>query len=138
MCSLSLSQLAQDVKGLEEQIVEVVNQAGREFYAKIFAVFQERWLQERAGQYSGQRWRTINQVTPFGLLRLPVRVVRSRDDGHYLTLSRLLQPKATRLLSPLVEKQALESCVRQVQQIDHGFFGDFWLWLRSGGVAVAE
>src|SRR5438132_2730313 len=109
MCSLSLSQLAQDVKGLEEQIVEVVNQAGREFYAKIFAVFQERWLQERAGQYSGQRWRTINQVTPFGLLRLPVRVVRSRDDGHYLTLSRLLQPKATRLLSPLVEKQALEA-----------------------------
>jgi hypothetical protein len=92
-------------KGLEEQ-------AGREFYGKVFAVFQERWLAERAGQYRAQRWRTINQVTPFGLLRLPVRAVRRRNDGHYLTLSRLLGPKATRLLSPLIEKQALDLSTR--------------------------
>jgi hypothetical protein len=50
-------------------------------------------------------------VTPFGLIRLPVRVVRSRSDGHYLTLSRLLGPKATRVLSPLMEKRALEAAV---------------------------
>lgn len=31
VCSLSLKQLPQDVKALEEKIVEVVNQAGREF-----------------------------------------------------------------------------------------------------------
>ena len=104
VCSLSLSQLAQDVKELEEQIVEIVNQAGREFYGKVFALFQERWLAERAEQYRAQRWRAINQGTPFGLVRLPVRVVRSRSDGHYLTLSRLFGPKATRLLSPLIEK----------------------------------
>jgi hypothetical protein len=38
-------------------------------------------------------------VTPFGLIRLPVWVVRCRGDGHYLTLSKLLRPKATQ--SPL-------------------------------------
>jgi len=127
MCSLSLSQLAQDVKGLEEQIVEVVNQAGREFYGKVFAVFQERWLAERAGQYRAERWRAINQVTPFGLIRLPVRVVRSRSDGHYLTLSRLVGPKATRLLSPLMEKRALEAATGESYR---PAAAELWRWVR--------
>ena len=127
VCSLSLSQLAQDVKGLEEQIVEIVNEAGREFYGKVFVVFQERWLRERVGQYRAQRWRAINQVTPFGLLRLPVRVVRRCDDGHYLTLSRLLGPKATRLLSPLVEKQALEAATGENYR---PAAAELWRWLR--------
>ena len=109
VCSLSLRQLPQDVKALEEKIVEIVNQAGREFYGAVFAAYQQQWLERRQEQYRAERWRAIDQVTPFGLIRLPVRVVRSRQDGHYLTLSRLLRPKATRLLSPWVEKRALEA-----------------------------
>jgi hypothetical protein len=90
VCSLSLSEMAPDVKALEEQIIETVNQAGREFYGKVFAAFRERWIVQRRSRYRCQRWRTINQVTPFGLIRLPVRVVRSREDGRYVTLSKLL------------------------------------------------
>lgn len=109
VCSLSLKQLPQDVKALEEKIIEVVNQAGRQFYGAVFAAYQQQWLEAGRGEYRAQRWRTIDQVTPFGLIRLPVRVVRCRADGHYLTLSKLLRPKATRLLSPWVEKRALEA-----------------------------
>jgi hypothetical protein len=109
VCSLSLKQLPQDVKALEEKIIEVVNQAGRQFYGAVFAAYQQQWLEAGRGEYRAQRWRTIDQVTPFGLIRLPVRVVRCRAEGHYLTLSKLLRPKATRLLSPWVEKRALEA-----------------------------
>ena len=42
VCSLSLKQLPQDVKALEEKIVEVVNQAGRDFYGAGSAL-PERW-----------------------------------------------------------------------------------------------
>ena len=112
VCSLSLRQLAPDFKSLEEQIVETVQQSAREFYAQAVAAFQERWLQERGTEFKAERWRLINQITPFGLVRLPVRVVRRRRDGRYLTLSKvLLTPKATRLLSPAIEKQALEAAV---------------------------
>ena len=55
-----------------------MQQSGREFYAAVFGAFQQRWLQERGGDYTAVRWRTIDQVTPFGLIRLPVRVVRER------------------------------------------------------------
>jgi hypothetical protein len=104
--------LAPDFKSLEEQIVETVQESAREFYAQAVAAFQERWLQERRAEFKAERWRLINQITPFGLLRLPVRVVRSRCDGRYHSLSKvLLAPKATRLLSPAIEKQALEAAV---------------------------
>src|SRR5438309_11865986 len=106
VCSLSLSDMAPEVKALEEQIMEKVNEAGRLFYAAVFAAFQERWLEQRRERFTRERWRKIKQVSAFGLIELPVRVVRSRDGGHYLTLSRLLQPKATRLLSAFVEKCA--------------------------------
>jgi hypothetical protein len=110
VCSLSVSDMASDVKALEEQIIALVQQSGREFYAKVFAVFQQRWLEQARRDYTAVRWRSINQVTPFGLLRLPVRVVRSREGGRYFTLSKaLFQPKATRLLSPLMERRALEA-----------------------------
>jgi hypothetical protein len=110
VCTLSLQQLPADFKSLEEQIVETVQNSAREFYGQAMAAFQEHWLWERRAEFSAVRWRLINQVTPFGLLRLPVRVVRARRDGRYLTLSKvLLAPKATRLLSPLIEKQALEA-----------------------------
>ena len=115
VCSLSLKQLPQDVKALEEKIIEVVNQAGREFYGAIFAAYQQQWLDQRRREYRAERWREIDQVTPFGLIRLPVRVVRCRGDGHYLTLSRLLRPKATRLLSPWVEKRALEAATGKLR-----------------------
>lgn len=110
VCALSLRQLPVDFKSLEEQVVETVQHSAREFYAQAVGAFQERWLLERRAEFSAVRWRVINQVTPFGLVRLPVRVVRARSDGRYLTLSKVfLAPKATRLLSPLVEKQALEA-----------------------------
>jgi len=88
VCSLSVSEMASDVKALEEQIITLVQQSGREFYAKVFAAFQQRWLEEARREYTAVRWRSINQVTPFGLLRLPVRVVRARGDGRYFTLSK--------------------------------------------------
>ena len=112
VCSMSLSEMPCDVKALEQRIVEKVHQSGREFYAALFSAFQQRWLQERRADYTAVRWREIDQVTPFGLIRLPVRVVRERGlcQGGYLTLSKaLLWPKATRLLSPWVEKRALEA-----------------------------
>lgn len=67
-------------------------------------------LRQIGATYTAVRWRTINQVTPFGLLQLPVRVVQSRANRRYLTLSKaLFWPKATRLLSPVMERRALEA-----------------------------
>jgi Uncharacterised protein family (UPF0236) len=112
VCSLSLEEMPEDVKALEEQIIEKVHECGREFYALCLGAFQQRWLQQRRADYTAVRWRTIDQLTAFGLVRMPVRVVRERGvaQGGYFTLSKaLLQPKATRLLSPWVEKRALEA-----------------------------
>jgi hypothetical protein len=80
VCSITLGQLPPDFKSLEEQIVETVQESAREFYAQAVAAFQERWLHERRAEFQAVRWRLINQITPFGLLRLPVRVVRRRRD----------------------------------------------------------
>jgi hypothetical protein len=112
VCSMSLAEMPEDVKALEEQIIEKVQESGRQFYAAVFGAFQQRWLQQRRVDYTAVRWRTIDQLTPFGLIRLPVRVVRERDkaQGGYHTLSKaMLCPKATRLLSPWMEKRALEA-----------------------------
>ncbi len=88
VCSLSVSEMAGDVKALEEQIITLVQHSGREFYAKVFAAFQQRWLEEARRDHTAVRWRSINQVTPFGLVRLPVRVVRARGNGRYLRFLR--------------------------------------------------
>src|SRR4030095_12875161 len=112
VCSMSLEELPQDVKALEEQIVQRVHECGRQFYALCFGAFQQRWLEEQRGDYTAVRWRRIDEVTPFCLIPVPVRVVRerARAKGGYHTLSKaLLQPKATRLLSPWVEKRVLEA-----------------------------
>src|SRR5262252_2627418 len=112
VCSMSLAEMPQDVKALEERIMERVWMSGREFYALCFGAMQQRWLEEHRKDHTAVRWRTIDQLTPFGLIRLPVRVVRERGktQGGYFTLSKtLLKPKATRLLSPWVEKRALEA-----------------------------
>jgi hypothetical protein len=62
-------------------------------------------------------------------------MVRSRSDGHYLTLSRLLQPKATRLLSASVERCALEAATganyRPTAAELHRMFEH---WLRCYGI----
>jgi hypothetical protein len=127
---MSLSELAPEVKALEEQIIEKVQESGREFYAAVFRAFQQRWVEERRARYTAQCWREIDQVTPFGLIRLPVRVVRERGvaRGGYLTLSKaLLAPKATRLLSPWMEKRALEAatCCNYRPAA-----AELWRWLR--------
>lgn len=95
-------------KLLRSRSIEKVHECGREFYALCLGSFQQRWLQQRRADYTALRWRTIDQLTAFGLVRMPVRVVRERGvaQGGYFTLSKaLLQPKATRLLSPWVEKR---------------------------------
>ena len=61
-----------DVKALEERIIEKVRASGRELYVAVFGAFQQRWLQERRADYTAMRWREVDQVTPFGLMRLPV------------------------------------------------------------------
>jgi hypothetical protein len=130
VCSMSLSEMPSDVKALEEQIIGKVRESGREFYAAVFAAFQQRWLQEQRCDYTAVRWRTIAQLTPFGLVRLPVRVVRERGRprGGYRTLSKaLLWPKATRLLSPWVEKRALEAATFSNYR---PAAAELWRWLR--------
>jgi hypothetical protein len=112
VCSMSLEEMPAEVKALEEQIVEKVQASGRQFYVAVFGAFQQRWLQKRRCDCTAVRWRTIDQLTPFGLIRLPVRVVRERGRrrGGYRTLSKaLLSPKATRLLSPWIKRRALEA-----------------------------
>ena len=70
----------------------------------------------------------IDQASPFGLLRLPVRVVRARSDGRYFTLSKvLLRPKATRLLSPWMERKALEAVVGRNSR---PAAEELWRWVR--------
>ena len=107
VCLMSLEEMPRDVKALEERIIEKVQQSGREFYAAVFYAFERRWLQERGGDYTAVRWRTINQVTPFGLIRLPVRVVRERgaQKGGYLSLvKRCSNPKPHGCFRPGLRK----------------------------------
>ena len=130
VCSLSVEEMPQDVKALEEQIIEKVHQCGREFYALCLGAFQQRWLQQRRSDYTAVRWRRIDQLTAFGLVRIPVRVVRERGvaQGGYFTLSKaLLEPKATRLLSPWVEKRALEAATGLNYR---PAAAELWRWLR--------
>jgi hypothetical protein len=97
---------------------------------KVFGVLKERWLEQRRTDYTAVRWRSINQVTPFGLLRLPVRVVRAKRDGRDLSWSKVLSaPKATQLLSAAIEKRALEAVVgRNHRPAAAGLFG--WVGAR--------
>jgi hypothetical protein len=102
------------VNDLERAIVEATRAAGRELYAQGFAAFQAAWLQARSRRLTAQRWRAIDWLTPFGLLALPVRVVREKASGRYFTLSPILfRPKATRLLSPALEQYAVAEATAQ-------------------------
>jgi AcrR family transcriptional regulator len=102
------------VNALERAIGEATRAAGRQLYAQAFTAVQEDWLAQRQPRFTAQRWRTLQWLTPFGLLELPVRVVREKTSGRYFTLSRVLfRPKATRLLSPALEQEACAAATEQ-------------------------
>src|SRR6516225_7354785 len=65
VCSMSLAEMPEEVKALEEQITEKVQQSGRQFYTLCLCAFQQRWLQERRVDYTAVRWRTIDQADSF-------------------------------------------------------------------------
>lgn len=88
--------------------------AGRQLYVQAFAALQDSWLAAHRHRFSAQRWRTLHWLTPFGPVDLPVRVVREKASGRYLTLSKvLLRHKATRLLSPALEQEACAAATEQ-------------------------
>ena len=102
------------VNALERAIGEVTRQTGRELYARAFRALQQGWLEQRSGRFSAQRWRSLQWLTPFGLVELPVRVVREKASGRYFTLSKVLfRSKATRLLSPQLEQEACAAATEQ-------------------------
>ena len=99
-----------DVNAFEQAVIERARALARQYYQAAFAWLQEKWLEDNAHDYAPQRWRSIRQITPLGELELPTRVVRRRGSkrGGYLSLNKvLLGAKATRLLSPAVEKCAV-------------------------------
>jgi hypothetical protein len=104
----------EDVNAVEKALIELCQRSSREIYALAFRCLQQKWLAANGEEFEPIRWRSRRLITPFGEIELPVRVVRRRGvkRGGYLSLSRvLLEPKATRLLSPAMEKQAVLSAV---------------------------
>jgi hypothetical protein len=82
----------------------------------VFREFQEQWLEAHRQEYRPIRWRAMQWVTPFGRVAMPTRVIRRRDrqrGGYHSVLKMLTRGKATRLLSPLVERAALEAAGEQ-------------------------
>jgi len=115
-CALNVEGAFCNVKQLEEAIVAETFRAGQQLYRQAAAAYQDGWLAAHADHYVAVRWRERTLVTPLGELRLPVRVVRERDQaqGGYHSLAKLLwRGKATRLLSPAVEQQALQAATEQ-------------------------
>jgi len=114
LCTLRLDGGFSDVKSLEAAVVEAAQGVCRDFYCQAMAAFQTAWLEGRQDRLAPIRWRSINHLTPFGMLRLPVRVVQDKSSGRYHTLSKILwRGKATRLLSPALEQQAIELAAEQ-------------------------
>jgi len=104
----------ESVNALESAMVAATRTAGRQLYAQGFAAFQAAWLEARRDRFSAQRWRSLHWLTPFGPVSLPVRVVRERASGKYFSLSKVLfRHKATRLLSPALEQQAVAEATAQ-------------------------
>jgi len=102
------------VNELERAILEATRAAGRQLYAQGLAAFQAAWLEARRDRFSAQRWRSLHWLTPFGPVSLPVRVVREKVSGKYFSLSKVLfRHKATRLLSPVLEQQAVAEATAQ-------------------------
>lgn len=102
------------VNELEQAIIAATRAAGQQLYSKSWVAFQSAWLAQRHDRFVAQRWRSLHWLTPFGLVALPVRVVREKASGRYFTLSKVLfRAKATRLLSPALEQEA---CAMATQQ----------------------
>ena len=102
------------VHDLEQAILEATRAATRQLYAQAFAALQDRWLAAHRHRFSAQRWSTLRCLTPFGPVGLPVRAVRKKPSGRYLTLSKaFLRHKATRLLSPALEQEACAAATEQ-------------------------
>lgn len=70
------------VNELEQAIVEATRAAGRQLYVEAFRALQEDWLAWRRDRFTAQRWRTLQWLTPFGAVALPVRVVRQKASGR--------------------------------------------------------
>ena len=112
--NLTLSGTFRSVNELEDALLKATHQAGRELYLEAFKQCQDHWLRQRSDRFTAQRWRFIQWITPFGWARIPVRVLRERSSGKYLSLSKVLfRGKATRLLSPAMEKRACEQATQQ-------------------------
>ncbi|HPC61756.1 MAG TPA: hypothetical protein PKX23_13925 [Verrucomicrobiota bacterium] len=94
--------------------MEATRAAGCQLYVEAFRALREDWLAWRRDRFTAQRWRTLQWLTPFGVVALPVRVVRQKASGRYFTLSQVLfRSKATRLLSPTVEQAACAAATEQ-------------------------
>jgi len=115
-CNLRIRGRFKDVKQLEEAVITEVRRGGCQIYSQACEVYQSQWLEHHSEDYRAISWRRIKQVTPFGLVEIPNRVIRSRgvNSGGYHSLAKMLwRGKATRLLSPSVEKKAIEAASQQ-------------------------
>ena len=104
-----------NVKELEDHVFEAVQEAARAAYVGAAEAYQQSWLEAHRDEYEPVRWRERSLLSPFGLVRLPNRVVRKRGEqsGGYLSLGKVLWAgKATGLLSPRMEQAALEAAVK--------------------------
>jgi hypothetical protein len=102
------------VNALEQAIGEAARAAGRQLYVQAFAALQDDWLAQRHDRFTAQRWRSLQWLTPFGAVDLPVRLVREKGSGRYFTLSKILfRAKATRRLSPALEQHACAAATEQ-------------------------
>ena len=116
VCTVTLRSVPNNVKQLEEAVIAETQRAARELFAQGFAALQTQWLEQRHERFAPVRWRTTRRLTSFGEVKLPVRVVRRRDRprGGYLSLGKVLwRAQATRLLSPQMERLALEAAAEQ-------------------------
>jgi hypothetical protein len=101
---------------LEEAVQQQARDAVRQLYAQAFVAYQQQWLAAHRDRYEPVRWRRRQLLTPCGQVELPVRVIRERGRQHggYHSLGQMLwRGKATRLLSPQLEREAIEAATGQ-------------------------
>lgn len=115
-CKLTIRGEFTNVKQLEEAIRAEVRSKGVWLYEAAAGAYQQGWLHAHADRYLGVCWRERRMVTPLGVAQIPNRVVRERGKarGGYQSLAKMLwRGKATRLLSPELEREALEAATQQ-------------------------
>jgi hypothetical protein len=105
-----------DVKELEEVLIKRAQEGARALYREGMAGMQAAWVQAHASRYEPVRWRERTVVTPFGTVRVPVRVVRDREaarGGYHSVMKVLRRGLATRELSPAMERAVLDTATKQ-------------------------